>query len=508
LHRAHLKSPYSAASAAFAPILRGLRLTGLLACAPQPAASHVKIDAFATKGDFRWALKRGLWFPLVLAAIWAIWCMASMSMQGRGVLHGESARYITHYTDTSKTAGERIFDTGQTDGGRYQAREFSYAADLLDFNFTVWSSRLFGLHFHPALHYLLALLICAMLAYALRESKAAALSLCAATLLSPPFFIVTGVFRSAKIMAAFFLCATLLLIWAHARRGIAALPRFLRANHGNAALPVFAAATLMGLSDRQGFAYILILTVIVICWLVISRRKDGIPLAGGLVSAAVLCEAYNRLIGPGIISWVTGGRPSLDCQNVGYAKALLNPESLLTGLRMTLECAGYLAGDSGLAGGALLICACAAAPVFSAKAEKDTRLFAAAAILGGTAATIALNAVLQTQHPHVGTADAMLAYYSVPQVVFMALCVFMALECAPGFRPVAAALLALCAASNMVFSGVNAQKAANSSYQPYFTENTRLLLRCVKGEKVSFPAGAADYEAACNFLREKKNITR
>ena len=60
--RAHLKSLYSAASAVFAPILRGLRLTGLLACKPQPAASHVKIDAFATKGDSRWALAALLLF--------------------------------------------------------------------------------------------------------------------------------------------------------------------------------------------------------------------------------------------------------------------------------------------------------------------------------------------------------------------------------------------------------------------------------------------------------------
>ena len=54
--RACLKSPYSAASAAFALILRGLRLTGQRACAPQSTVSHVKIDAFATKGDFKQAL--------------------------------------------------------------------------------------------------------------------------------------------------------------------------------------------------------------------------------------------------------------------------------------------------------------------------------------------------------------------------------------------------------------------------------------------------------------------
>jgi len=83
--RACLKSPYSAATAAFALILRGLRLTseycnervplplgclrkrpGLRACSPQPTASHGKIDAFATKGDFKQALKiclRGSLFP-------------------------------------------------------------------------------------------------------------------------------------------------------------------------------------------------------------------------------------------------------------------------------------------------------------------------------------------------------------------------------------------------------------------------------------------------------------
>jgi len=56
--RVHLKSPYSAVNAAFALILRGLRLTGRLACASKPAVSHVKIDAFATKGDFRWTLRK------------------------------------------------------------------------------------------------------------------------------------------------------------------------------------------------------------------------------------------------------------------------------------------------------------------------------------------------------------------------------------------------------------------------------------------------------------------
>jgi len=446
--------------------------------------------------------------PLALAALWAAWCAASVAVQGRGLLHDESARYISHYTDNSKTAASRIFDIGQTDGGRYQARELSYAADLLDFNFVTGSSALFGLHFHPALHYLLALLICAMTAFALRTKRAAAVALCAATLMSPPFFIVPGVFRSAKILAAFFLCATMLLIWAHVRCGIAALPRFMRENNSNAALPLFVTGTLMGLSDRQGFAYCLILSVIVMCWIFLSRRKDGIPLAGGLVSAAVLCEAYNRLIGPGIISWVTGGRPSLDCQNVSYVKALLNPESLLTGFRMTLKCAGYFAGDSGVAGGTIIICACAAAPLLSTKAEKDTRLFAATAIIAGTAAAAALNAVLQTQHAHLMTPDAMIAYYSVPQTAFLAICVLMAIECAPDFSIKAAAALALFTVANIIFAGGNLGIAARSSYQPYFAANTGLLLRCVRGEQVQFPDKASDYGKACAFLREKKGITR
>jgi PA14 domain/F5/8 type C domain len=355
---------------------------------------------------------------------------------GRGLVDDEATSFIVNYL-ARRPLVATIFDPRLNDWGAFQARELSYALDLVD-------ARVFAALLVRHVFLLVPLsgalgLVAAAVVYYRGARKTFGLDRVTTGLLLSVFLscVVTQAstaifYRSSKILLTVCLFAFLFLLTSLVRA---------RAAPGRssrwALLWVFALGFTMSISDRQGFFYLVAATAVVGAlwvketWLKreaadadLQSRRRSVLVAGA--TAAVAGSAYNRVLGPEIILHVNGYWPDLSYQNVPLSR--LDPELVRHTLEMLGGQVSYFFGNlppAVIGGGAAALCLMA----WSRRRTRPTGarfvdwltsdgLLVAVALAGGLA--VLLGAMIMRHPPVFSLRDHSFFYYTLTmQAVFL-----------------------------------------------------------------------------------------
>ncbi|MCB0404357.1 MAG: hypothetical protein KDD51_06190 [Bdellovibrionales bacterium] len=239
--------------------------------------------------------------------------------QKGGFLDVESQAFLLNYT-SGKTLLERIFDVARNDWNCYQARELSYAVDLLDAKFIQASAAIGVLHFLSLSHYLLLFAIGWLHFFFMKRHFPqvplwASLGLLLAYFTTPSSMIASF-FRSSKILVGFFLYVLLWLSFLES-----ASWDWRKQNWKRLALSLlgmFVLFLLMTLADRQGFFFCCALALVfgAAAWLYREPRWGW--LCAVALTASALNTIYNLYLGPALIFSINGYYPDFSFQNMRF----------------------------------------------------------------------------------------------------------------------------------------------------------------------------------------------
>ena len=353
--------------------------------------------------EWPWALV-GLFFVAAPALFW-----------GGHAVFDETLSFILRRYWTERSVLQRVFDPRGWDF--YEARELSYAIDLLD---SQWQRLLLSrdvVFFVPVSSILASL---ALIVVGLRLAPRALPHLDRATrwllllvFLSNFVFVSTmgWLYRATKPLVAVLLLGLLLLVVAEHRR-----PR-LGPRAGFAA--VLGAALAMCLLDRQGLFYVLVLALcLALAW---NRTRRGLGLALGAVTAIALWTAYNYVLGPWIIHALNGYWPEFRFQRLRPGRLLQWPP-WLSAVELLGDWTSVLLG--GLPPLVLAAAAALAGAAWAWRARRRRGWLAAslAGVAVALAGQVAMVAIMVERHEPVTWVDHRLWYYPLP---YQALVVFL-----------------------------------------------------------------------------------
>ncbi|MEZ4752624.1 MAG: hypothetical protein R3B54_18905 [Bdellovibrionota bacterium] len=280
----------------------------------------------------------------------------SFACQKGGFLDVESQAFLLNYT-SGRGVLERIFDVARNDWNCYQARELSYAVDLLDAKFIQASASAGFLHFLSLSHYLLLFAIGWLHFFFMRRHFPEVPFWLSVGLLlayfTTPSSMIASFFRSSKILVGFFLYV---LLWVSfletARWDWTRIKRL-----APVLLGLFALFVLMTLADRQGFFFCCALALVfgAAAWL--YREARWYWLCGICVAASVVNTVYNLYLGPQLILSINGYYPDFSFQNMRFlysfeglsAKTIAG--RILKSLLLLGETVSYYFGSVGIFGG-------------------------------------------------------------------------------------------------------------------------------------------------------------
>ena len=291
------------------------------------------------------------------AALCLAFVAAPFALWEGGVLDDEAIAFLRNYW-SERGVLQKVFDPARNDFGAYQARELSYAIDLLD---AQWLKLLMAsgrVLLVPPSAVVGSLLIVAVVAWGARTGLPglpAPIVLLGLALFLSNFAVVTThafFYRSAKSYTALLLLVALFHSWRELRTP-KSRPAF-------AGAVLFVVAALLGLLDRQGFAYALVLAASLALVWVWTRR--GLALLLGAVASVAVSVIYDLWLGPWLIHALNGYWPSFHYQRLPWHK-LANPRFYREGAELLLGYASLLLGGLppallvalGLAGGAALL---------------------------------------------------------------------------------------------------------------------------------------------------------
>ena len=243
---------------------------------------------------------------------------------GRGVIDEEGMFFVLNYL-ADRPLAATIFDPQLNDWGTYQARELSYAFDLVD-------ARAFAslldqgvLLFIPLTGVLGLMAVGAIHIWGSR--KVLRLDGVTASLLLSLFFscIVTQAstaifYRSSKIV----LSVALLAFLFHLTALVRSTSGVRQASRGQLAA-LFLLGLVMSIADRQGFFYLASATAIVTAlWLTTVLRgavvrTSHVRIIATSLGALAAATLYNHIIAPAVIHWTNGYSPSLEYQQLPLA---------------------------------------------------------------------------------------------------------------------------------------------------------------------------------------------
>jgi hypothetical protein len=326
-----------------------------------------------------------------------------------GIVEEEAVGFLRGYWD-DRTPFEKIFNPRGYDF--YQGRELSYAVDSLDARWVAFLAEHDVFWFIPPSAVLASLGLVAVFRWgAPRAFPALAAGtgwLALLLYLSGFTFLSTmgSLYRATKTLVAPLLLFALLFAVRERRREPGQEPA--------PVWPLFLAGLLMSLLDRQGLFYLGCLTVaLAFAWLK-TRRGGGLVVAGGAAIAVAL--VYNYAVGPWLIHAANGYWPSMRFQQVqpGW---LLDPGAWLQGLSVLLDWTRVLFGSLP---GVVLVPGAIVLLFLGWRASRSRRPDpgAAALLLLGVVAQVAMVALMARRHEPVTWADHSIWYYPlVYQVV-------------------------------------------------------------------------------------------
>jgi hypothetical protein len=337
-----------------------------------------------------------------------------------GVLDEEAAVFVRAYWSDSPLAA-RIFHPAVNDLGMYQARELSYAADLVDAYWFRWWLERGIVTFVPLSSVAGAVLLMLVVAWGARVccpalSRGPTMLLVALFFTSFPVVTTLAVFfRSAKILTGLGLLAAAFYAY---RKLIT--PRGVGVRSG-AVLGLL--VLLLCLADRQGFAYAVILTACLgIAWLWTRR---GLTLVIACAAAVALAVVYNLWLAPRLVFALNGYWPSFAYQQLSWRK-IMNPRFYREGAELlAIHSAALLGGVSPflVVGGATIGASAWAWRAHATRVTVSSARWLAATLVAFTLASqVAMFAVLIIRNRVVYTlARDYSGYYSFP---FQALVLF------------------------------------------------------------------------------------
>lgn len=247
----------------------------------------------------------------------------AISFWGHGIIDSEAMEFVLNYLQRRPFFAQ-IFDPQINDWGAYQARELSYVFDLID-------ARVFAalldrhlLVFVPISGALGLIVFSAIYFCGARKTlrldpltSCLLLSLflsCVVVQASTPIF-----YRSSKIILSVALLTFFFyLFWL--------LDKDRREVTLSKSVATFGIALVTALCDRQGFYYLISITVIVsLLWLSARMRKESVRRAYLRVTtasiaaiAATIC--YNRIFTPWLVHALNGYWPNFTYQNLPWSK--------------------------------------------------------------------------------------------------------------------------------------------------------------------------------------------
>jgi hypothetical protein len=339
---------------------------------------------------------------------------------GRAVFD-ETLSFVMRRYWSGRSVLEIVFDPRGWDF--YQARELSYALDLLD---AQWVRLLLSrdiLLLVPPSAVAASLAVVAIGLWlaprALPTLERATRWLVLLVFLSNFVFLSTmgWLYRATKPLVAPLLLGLLLLAVAERRQ-----PRLgPRAQF----VAVFCISLAMSLLDRQGLFYVLALAGgLALAWAVTRR---GLALALAAVAAAGVWAAYNYALGPWIIHAVNGYWPEFRFQRLRPGR-LLQPHPWLAAVDLLGDWTSVLFG--GLPALALVAAAAVAGAVWSWRHRGRPRRLALAVALAAAALAgqLAMIAMMVQRHEPVTWADHRLWYYPLPYQALVAFGLLWALD--------------------------------------------------------------------------------
>ncbi len=277
----------------------------------------------------------------------------------------EALTFIRQY-QADRPLLQKVFDPHANDLGTYQARELSYALDLLDANAFSQLASILGSGFSiPATALATSLLLVLIFLVGasrttdhLGRTTTALLLLC--FLSSFGFVSTMGVFyRSAKPVLAAVVLAWLFHVRAVQRKRT----RFLDAGRSELitrdAAVTFALAVTAGLLDRQGLFCVLAASVI----LGVHYRwtRQLLDLLVATVTAVVVLQLYNFAIGPLTINALNGYWPDFSYQAIPLREVLRLPNHMVRAIDLLLQNTALMLGGFQLVAIALVVLVAAVA---------------------------------------------------------------------------------------------------------------------------------------------------
>jgi len=391
-------------------------------------------------------------------------------------VHMESATYLANFID-ERGALAQIFDVRRNDFGLYQARELSYAFDLIDARVVAYLFRVTG-RFLPVsfVHVVAASFIATAGAVWLRRrapNSGLEIALLPSLLFitSPAVLLGARHFRTAKSLAAAALFVLTWTVWqaivesdAPQRRRVAT---------------AFASALVLTLADRQGTFFALLLALTVVVWPVPPYRASRAPLLLAIVLAIGASIVYDLALGPAPVRQFAHQEVNWALQSGSVDPAALARPGVLEGaVRWLTESVALLFGSFGTAAGVVVLSAGALACARFARA-RGLLLYLAAVV-----SVISFAALMKARHDALDAPDVRVSYYNLPLLAFCSVALAAAVAWAasrPDWRrwrqPVLAGGLVL-AVANLTAVPALSQRVLTGADAPYVGV-TVALQRCL-----------------------------
>lgn len=262
----------------------------------------------------------------------------------RGGFFNPEFYYFLRQFQEDKPFLVKIFNDASELNNGFQAREFSYIVDFIDGRFFIGSARLGIVHFYSLSHYI-GIFMIASLAFLMSKryfgQKFPDISILISLLYltTPSAFINGNLYRSSKILIAFFIVFIIYLLFVYCTKKIKA-NKFL--------ILITFSAFLMTVSDKQGFFYSGIFAGIAGIVFLFDRTWKSFKMIPCFAFVCLMYKFYSDIGGPMLIKFFSGDYPSYKQDSSYYVWINSVPSKLSDAVTYSMHQFSYFFGNLGV----------------------------------------------------------------------------------------------------------------------------------------------------------------